>query len=289
MDDDLRGRIRAIGSEIVPRMFSDTIALFAPYAPDAANCAQVARDLEYGPHERHRLDLFRPKDGRSDCPVVVFAHGGGFVQGDKGRENSPFYGNFGAWAAAAGFVGIAVNYRLAPDHVWPAGAEDLERLLDWLTANAGQHGGDPARVFLCGQSAGAVHVASYLALAARRGAGPGISGAMMLSGIYDLVQFPHSAFENAYFGTDSSRFAEQSPLAGLVESDVPCLFSVAEYDPAHFQQQAALLVQAWFERRREYPRMLYLPDGNHMSGILSLGRPDDALSAELSAFVRKFA
>ncbi len=41
--------------------------------------------------------------------MVVFVHGGGFVQGDKGAADAPFYNNFGAWAVRAGFVGVTMT------------------------------------------------------------------------------------------------------------------------------------------------------------------------------------
>jgi triacylglycerol lipase len=110
----------------------------------------------------------------------------------------------------------------------------------------------------------------------------------MLSGFYDVARAHHSPFEQAYYGTDESRFAEQGAISGLVASSIPCLFTVAEYDPHNFHYQAMLVVQDWFAAKQEWPRMLYLPDGNHMSAALGLGREGDPLSAELLAFIHKF-
>ncbi|MBL8552141.1 MAG: alpha/beta hydrolase [Hyphomonadaceae bacterium] len=289
MSDDLRRRVRAIGAALSPEMFSETIGMYAPKAlKPAAVGARVERDIAYGAHARHKLDLFAPADAANGAPVLLYVHGGGFVQGDKGGEGAPFYNNIGAWAAAEGFVGATMTYRLAPDHPWPAGAEDLAAAVDWLRANVGRHGGDPGRIFVCGQSAGAAHVASYVAMPRLHGAGPPIAGAIMLSGFYDVVRAQHSKFENAYYGMDASRFAEQSSLRGLIESSIPLLFTVAEYDGPPFQNQAALLVQDWFEAKGSLPRMLYLPDGNHMSAALGIGTPGDPLAEEIAAFIRKF-
>jgi triacylglycerol lipase len=288
MSQDLRARIRAIGRDMVPQMFVDTAALFAPLAlkPDAA--AGVERDIAYGADARHKLDLFKPAAGGSGLPVLVYVHGGGFVQGDKGGPDAPFYSNIGAWAVREGFIGVTITYRLAPDHPWPAGAEDVGAAVDWLRTHIADHGGDPARIFVAGQSAGAAHVASYVAMTRLHGDGPPIAGAIMLSGLYDVPKLQHSPYEHAYFGTDASRFAAQSSLPGLIASDIPCLFTVAEYDPFNFQKQAALVVQDWFAAKGEWPRMLFLPDGNHMTGAIGIGRDGDPLSVEIAAFVRKF-
>ena len=288
MTDELRRSIRALGSAMTPQYFGDSIAMFAPLAPkpDAANCT-VERDIAYGPHDRHRIDIFQPA-GAAGAPVLLYVHGGGFIQGDKGGPDAPFYNNIGAWAASEGMIGATITYRLAPDHPWPAGAEDLAAAIAWLRANVAERGGDPARIFISGQSAGAAHVASYVALDHLHGDGPTVAGAIMLSGFYDVTRAQHSPFEEAYYGTDASRFSGQSSLAGLIASDIPCMFTIAEYDSFNFQSQAAMLVADWFAARGEWPRMLYLPDGNHMSAALGIGRPGDPLSAEIAAFIRKF-
>jgi len=289
MTDDLRQRIRALGSAMTPQFFGDSLAMFAPLAPapDADSCI-VERDLAYGPHERHRIDIFRPATVAGGAPVLLYVHGGGFIQGDKGGADAPFYNNIGAWAASEDMVAATITYRLAPDHQWPAGAEDLAAAIEWLRANVAERGGDPARIFIAGQSAGAAHVASYVALEHLHGDGRPIAGAIMLSGLYDVARAQHSPFEQAYYGTDADRFADQSSLAGLIASPIPCLFTVAEFDPFPFQSQAAMLVEDWFAARKEWPRMLYLPDGNHMSAALGIGRPGDPLSAELAAFIHRF-
>jgi triacylglycerol lipase len=216
---------------------------------------------------------------------VVFVHGGGFVMGDKGGPVEPFYNNVGAWAAANGHVGVTINYRLAPGAPWPAGAEDLAAAVDWLVRHAASYGGDPARIVVMGQSAGAVHVASYIAGHHGPAAALPVAGAIMLSGIYDLTRLEHSPFEQAYFGTDASRFAGQSSLAGLTASPVPCLFTVSEFDPQGFQMQAAHLVAAYVAARGVWPRMLYLAGQNHMSPIFQLTTPGDRPGDEINQFI----
>lgn len=284
-DNNLWKQIREMGAVLSPTTFADTAALLAPTALRADGLT-IERDLVYGPHERHRLDLFHVPDDAAGKSVLVYVHGGGFVQGDKRAPGLPFYDNFGAWAAQTGAVGVTVTYRLAPQHPWPAGAEDLAAAVDLLQAQVSARGGDPKSIFLVGQSAGAAHVASYLATPALH-RGPQVAGAVLLSGLYDLATFERGPLEAAYYGTDPAGFAAKSALAGLLETPVPCLFSIAEYDPPRFQQQAALLVGHWFAKRGGLPRLLYLPDHNHLSPALAIGRPGDVLSREIQAFVAR--
>jgi len=279
-----------MGNALTPEMFRDTSALFAERGlAQHKTATNIHRNIAYGSHDRHRLDIFLPAECEAASAILLYVHGGGFVQGDKGGEGSPYYGHIGAWAASLGMVGATMNYRLAPEFQWPAGAEDISEAIGWLVTNSARLGFAARNVFLIGQSAGAAHVASYVAMPHLHPTGRLLAGAIMLSGIYDVARLKHSPFENAYYGTDSAKFAEQSSLGGLISSDVPCLFSVAEYDGTTFEQQALLLVQDWWREHERLPRMLYLPDANHMSPALGLGAGADPLSIEIEAFIHKFS
>jgi triacylglycerol lipase len=284
---ELRQKIRAMGRELTPPLLDGTHALFTElHANVEPGAARVIEDLRYGPDERHRLDLFLPEAQASRAPVLVFVHGGGFIMGDKSLPNTPFYANVGRWAAANGCIGATMTYRLAPAHPWPAGAEDLALALRWLAEHAAEHGGDPARIFAMGQSAGAVHVASYLALKeAGTVAGPDPAGALLISGLYVIELADRNDFQRAYFGDDENLYAARSSLAALAAARTPLLFSVSEFDGDDFQRQAALVVTATARERNRYPRMLYLSGHNHLSSVLQIGLPGDSLGPEAAAFV----
>lgn len=286
MQTSLHDRIRALGTHFSVAQIQGSMALFAPFQPPVDE-ALVQRDLSYGPNVRHRLDLF---GGGSDAkrPVLVFLHGGGFVGGDKGAPGTPFYNNVGAWAAAQGWLGITATYRLAPTHPWPAGAEDVARLVAWLKAEAANHGGDPDRIILMGQSAGAAHVASYVGgqgLADQAAAS--IAGAIMLSGLYDVPSAARNPYQDAYFGTDPARFAAQSSVNGLATTSVPCLFTVSENDPADFQRQAALLVARRVAAMGIWPDFRWLEGHNHISPVHQIHSSVDELGPVLARFVAR--
>ena len=162
MTPEIRERLEGLGREITPDMLMGTTALFSFMAKGSDPEVTVERDLKYGEHERHRLDV-HVRAGLSGAPVLVFVHGGGFVMGDKRSEETPFYDNIGTFAAQQGFVGVTVTYRLAPANKFPAGPEDLAQVVRWLKDNVARYGGDPGRIVLSGQSAGAAHVAGYVA------------------------------------------------------------------------------------------------------------------------------
>ncbi len=282
----LQASIAALGNELSLPMIQSTNALFAPLVarPDESH---VLRDVAYGDHERHRLDLFLPEGEGDHRPIVVFVHGGGFVMGGKGEPGMPYYGNIGAWAAANDMIGVTLNYRLAPGHAWPAGAEDVALAVAWLTENAVAHGGDPGCIVLVGQSAGATHVAGVVAdplLAAGR-----IAGAAMLSGWYDVSISDGGERIEAYFGTDPALYQQRSPLAGLAATKIPCLFTVSEFDPADFQRQAGAVVAARLAVKGQWPAMHWLKGDNHISPVAQIGSDFDNIGPLLASFVAKFS
>ncbi len=289
MTPELRAQLEALGRDLTPDMLGGTNRLFAEMNRGIDAATKVTRDLSYGPDERHRLDVFA-RDGLAGAPVFVFVHGGGFVMGDKHTEGSPFYSNVGEFAARQGWIGVAVTYRLAPAHKFPAGAEDLALVVQWLRDNVAQYGGDPARIVLSGQSAGAAHVASYVAHkrfhVAERG---GIAGAVMMSGIYDTLNTTPNDFHRAYYGEERSDWGPASMQAGLINSEIPLLFTVSELDPTDFQVAAARLAGEWGAAKREFPRLHYLAGHNHLSPALSLGSPETEVEELVAEFVARIA
>lgn len=288
-------RIRDASPDISPANIEAMFGLFAPAHQELGyEAPAIARDVAYGPDPRHRLDVhsvLRPDDaqpgpaqpGAEPAPVLVYVHGGGFVTGDKHMPGTPYYDHIGAWAVRHGMVGVTMNYRLAPQHRWPAGAEDVGRAVAWVSENIGEHGGDPARVVLAGHSAGATHVACYLA--GHAGPPSGIAAGALLSGIYDLTAARPSDVQVAYFGTDASAYPSRSPLSGMVASGIPVLLALAELDPPEFHAQAAGALQAFGARNGTLPPFAYAQGHNHVSEIAALGIDDETLGVPLLRFV----
>jgi triacylglycerol lipase len=287
MTPDLRATLEGLGRELTPAMLGGTTQLFARTAKGSDPAVEVTRDLAYGEHERHRLDVFR-KPGTERAPVLVFVHGGGFVMGDKRSAETPFYDNIGTAAALQDFVGVTVTYRLAPGHRFPSGPEDLGAVVRWLKANVARYGGDPDRIVLSGQSAGAAHVAGYVAHKAHHATeGGGIAGAILMSGIYDTVSCTPNEFHRAYYGEDPKGWGPASCLAGLLNTSIPLMLTVSEFDPADFQTQAAQFVGAWGAAKASYPEMHYLAGHNHLSPAQSIGSEINSVERMIADFVRR--
>jgi acetyl esterase/lipase len=236
------------------------------------------------------LDVFTPNTttpaGTAGRPLVVFVHGGGFTRGSKHSPGSPFYDNIGVWAARHALVGVTINYRLAPEFQWPAGIEDLTLLTTWLRAHATTYGGDPAKIFLWGHSAGAAHVADFIAHAANGGTDPGIAGAILTSGFYDLGD--KVSIWKDYYGDDVSQYAARSSLPGLLQTTVPLLVTSAELDPESFQAETRGLIEAR-ERAGRPVRIVRLAGHSHISETYAVGTGDESLSGPVLDFIQSAA
>ena len=282
-------QIEALGRELSLEALGGTRAVIEPLLPaDMLDGVDVVRDIHYGEHDRHRLDVFT-KAGESHLkPVLLFVHGGGFIAGDKHSEGSPFYSNIPAWAVKNGFAGVNMTYRLAPDHPWPAGSEDIHQAVAWIHANGHSHGLDANNIILMGQSAGGAHTACYLAHPdVRNGKPHGLKGAVLLSAVYDYVTMPTTEKELAYVGPDETLYHQRSSLEGMLEVDIPLLVTMAEFDPPAFHAQTLKFLYAWQEKHGDLPWFVHMLGQNHLSVALYLGLEGDLLGPQLKRFMHE--
>ncbi|WP_054312805.1 alpha/beta hydrolase [Mesorhizobium sp. 1M-11] len=97
------------------------------------------------------LHLYKPADVAGPLPVILYLHGGGFVLGDA----ETYALQSARIATECGALVVFVEYRLSPEHPFPAAVEDALAAVEWVLAKAADHGGDPACFVLMGDSAGA--------------------------------------------------------------------------------------------------------------------------------------
>lgn len=290
---DLTQKLRTLGPDVTPEMITGSAGLIAPlHVAASTEGVKITRDQRYGPADRNRLDVFEPASGGSaPRPVLVFVHGGGFIMGDKTSPSSPFYDNVGLWAVRNGLIGVNITYRLAPQHGWPAGSEDVSAAVKWTRENIAAHGGDANRIYVMGQSAGGVHVAGYIAreFSEEGGRAPSTgwkpAGALLISGLYDTDTMHREAKFRAYFGDDDAKLETFSFLGALVSTNVPLFAVIAELDPFDFQNQFVMLLEARVRRKLKQPRIVQLEGHNHLSTVWCLNTGADTLGPELKRFI----
>jgi len=143
----------------------NTAKLYAPYFEDQKEPypgVMVTRDIAYGADPLNKLDVFTSGAAQGGKTVVVYVHGGGFERGNKQQPGTPFYDNIMLWAVKQGFVGMNMNYRLAPKNHWPDAHEDMAAVVRWAKANIAQYGGATHRIVIWGESAGTANFSIFI-------------------------------------------------------------------------------------------------------------------------------
>ena len=132
-------------------------------------------------------------DAAGQVPVILYFHGGGFIMGSI-EDHDPLCGKL---ADAAGAIVIAAEYRLAPEDPFPACIEDAVCLAEWAVENAPAYGGDPECIMAAGDSSGAT-ISAALALLAKEGKAPAISGLILLYGVFGCISLEESESARLY-------------------------------------------------------------------------------------------
>jgi acetyl esterase len=202
-----------------------------------------------GPAGEIPVRVYRPQSDEP-LPVVVYFHGGGWVIGDITTHDTTCQ----RIAAGVPAVVVSVDYRLAPEHRFPAAVDDCDAATAWVSAHAAELGGDAARLAVAGDSAGG-NLAAVIALRARDSGGAPIAFQLLVYPATDLTRSLPSHTENGegylldtdamtwfvgqYLVDADARHADASPL--FVEDLTglpPALVVTAEFDPLRDEGEA---------------------------------------------------
>jgi acetyl esterase len=196
-----------------------------------------------GPAGDIGVRIYWPATPSGPQPVVVFAHGGGFVFCDLDSHDELCR----AMTNGIGAVVVSVDYRLAPESPWPAAADDVYAVADWAARQAEALDGDPARLVVAGDSAGG-NLAAVTALMARDRGRPGVAGQVLLYPVItaDFGTASYRRFGTGYYNTAAAmayywdqyvpRLADRShpyasPLQARLAGLPPAVVITAGCDP----------------------------------------------------------
>jgi acetyl esterase len=203
-----------------------------------------------GPSGDIPVRIYTP-EGSRPLPCLVFFHGGGWVCGSLRTHDVLCR----ALANGAGCIVVAVDYRLAPEHKFPAAIDDALAATRWVAANTGQLGIDPDRIAVAGDSAGG-NLAAAVALESRDNSGPRLVFQLLIYPVtdhnfdtpsyvengkdYRLTRAGMQYYWNHYLrGAADADDQRASPLRASSHANLPpALVVTAEYDPLRDEGRA---------------------------------------------------
>jgi acetyl esterase len=232
--------LSSLTPEAARRQVVESLALFEDEEGEAV--ARVENRTIPGPAGEIPVRIYTPA-GSEPFPLLVYFHGGGWVVCDLDTHD----GACRSLANGAGCVVVSVDYRLAPEHKFPAAPEDCYAATKWVAEHAAEIGGDPARLAVGGDSAGG-NLAAVVSQMARDRGGPRLALQVLIFPVTDFTAQNASKRENnegydlsvedmAWFSNHylNSKQDELNPLASpMLATDLgglpSALIITAEYD-----------------------------------------------------------
>jgi len=234
--------------------------------------SKASLDISYGQSQGERIDVFPAVE--SNSPIFVFIHGGYFRALDK-RQYSFIAKPF----VRRGCTVVSVNYDLAPKvRVKEIVDQNIKAFL-WIYQNISRWNGNPQNIVLCGHSVGAFLAAKILEYEWDQQIRHGISGVVLLSGLYDLTTMRQSYLNK------SLRLSEEdvevlSPMFGHVENFPHALIAVGENETDEFIRQSKDYAKKVEAANLSYEFML-LKNKNHYTVARMLSRRNNGLTKKI--------
>jgi acetyl esterase/lipase len=229
-------------------------------------------DIAFGKSPKQQLDVYLPKTPVKNAPVLLFLHGGGFMEGDRAH-----YGYVARPYVQKGIITVVSGYRMAKRGVpYPAQSDDTKAAIVWINANIARFGGDPHTLYLSGHSVGATLAAdvsfdrSWMQKAGVPHAA--IKGIAAISGDYDL-----SPGENADYAPNAELEARASPLRHIVDPAALALVA-AGTNEGNMRASSEDLAQK-LKAKGIDTRLLVMEGADHKDTVLALGDPNSPLAA----------
>jgi acetyl esterase/lipase len=246
------------------------------YAADRKNRSGVFRashrgqlDIPYGPGARQRLDVY--PCGTPGAPTLVFIHGGYWQTNDK--EPMSYLGGS---LLPAGFNLVLVEYTLAPAARLDTIVAEVRAGVAWTLDHAKEIGGDPARVFVSGNSAGG-HLTAMAMY------DPRVAGGLAISGLFDLEPI-RLCYLNEKLRLDEAEADRNSPIRHLPARSSPLIVTVGLGELPELIRQSEEFAKAWLGRGLP-GQYLPIEKHDHFSIMEELASPSGRLLAALKGLI----
>ena len=242
-----RAQLRPIEAMTPPEARAQMEAVAKARNTNPTQVGGIEERMIPGPGGEIRVRLYRPPRAEEPLPAIIYFHGGGHVIGSLDTHD----GTARNLCAGTGALLASVDYRMGPEHRFPAAVEDSFAAVQWLHRQAPELGVDPDRIAVAGDSAGA-NLAAVVALLARDAGGPAIRLQVLVYPIadYNLVGESYEKYAKGYgvLTREAMVWFQRHYLTGLGEADdwraspikarslagvAPALIVTAECDVLH--------------------------------------------------------
>ena len=264
--------------ELVP----DRLARIAAMAEESTRTREslnVVMDVSYGPTLDETMDIF-PAD-QPGAPMLLFIHGGYW----RSFSNKDF-SLVAAGPVACGITTAVMSYSLCPKVTISEITRQSRAAVAWLHREGPRFNGDPARLFVCGHSAGGQQVGMLAATDWTNDYGlPSdmLKGGIPISGIFDLSPLAYSWLQPK-LALNHEIIRRESPLFNIPANGPPLLISLGENESLEFHRQSAVYMDTWKANDLK-AELLVQPGKNHISAIEDLARPDSPLCMAMLDFI----
>jgi acetyl esterase len=183
---------------LAARRFTEEMALRAMAKTDDSILRKIENRGIPGPSGEMPVRIYTP-EGNGPWPILFFFHGGGWIVGNLDMEHHVCL----SLAHKTACIVVSVDYRLAPEHPFPAAPEDCYAALEWAAARADSFGGDGSRIAVGGESAGA-NLAAAVTLMSKKRHGPAAVLQVLFNPALNLAEFDsesHRAFGEGFMLT----------------------------------------------------------------------------------------
>jgi len=239
------------------------------------------RNLSYGPHKRHKLDIYEPPEITDQTEIIVFIHGGGWEAGSK--ELHRFIGR--SWSRN-NFIVILPNYRLVPDYTYPEQLHDITLCLSWIK-NSYEVFNDS--FYLAGHSAGA-HLASMTGfstkwLEAANLSQDDIAGFILLAGVYQFYPYERADKRVKSFVVKRRYWEEAQPINHLHQNISPVFIYHGGKDNEVLPEQSYQLRKRLSELGVE-SQLHVSEEAGHLELLFGTSSSDSTFWLKLLDFIR---
>lgn len=203
--------------ELIPfnlNLSQDSLEASRDFRSKLAAAVQLSDEVEREDHTIPggvKVRVYRPKGTTGPLPCVYAIHGGGYVMGSYDMEDL----RFDTWCRSLGIAGVSVEYRLAPEHPYPAPLDDCYAGLRWVFENAGDLRVDASRTGICGTSAGGGLAAGLALLCRDRGEMEPAFQMLIYPMLDDRQVTPSSSWDVPIWSPVNNRFGWRSYLGAL--------------------------------------------------------------------------